>query len=146
MKECKKCDRTFDDSVTFCPFCGEKLGDEDSQVFNESHIEDAVLKNVQGPSEKETPLPPGKVSSFLLRRKLGIYLGLLIAILPFFITGFSFYFTWYILIAITILAVFAALGSEEKTEENLSMVNTCLVVIIIIAFIMYMWGPLNPNY
>ena len=80
---------------------------------------------------------------FPLRR---IYLGLLIAILPFFITGFSFYFTWYILIAITILAVFAALGSEEKTEENLSMVNTCLVVIIIIAFIMYMWGPLNPNY
>ena len=133
MKKCKKCNMTFDDSVAFCPVCGGKLDEPVSNLKEEKEY-------------KETPLPPEKIKGFVIKRNIVLYLGSAVAILPFFITGFSFFFTWYILIAIVALILLFCLWAGEKTEENMTFMNFALSVLLIIAFLMYRWGPLNPDY
>ena len=150
MKECKNCNKTFDDSAIFCPLCGEKLEEQVSQKVNKDQFEDTVIKNIQSQLNKPRqphPLPPDKVKEYVIKKKLLNILGLLIAILPFFITGFSFFFTWYLLIAFVVFIVYVEHSDlDETTEENLSEINTLLIILLIIALIMYIWGPLNPDY
>lgn len=145
MKECRKCNKTFDDSAIYCPICGEKLEVQVPQKVNKTQFEDTVIKDIKSKLNEPHPLPPNKVKGYVIKKNILIILGLLIAILPFIITGFSFFFTWYILIAFVVFVVYNE-RSSETTEENLSVINTLLIIFLIIALIMFIWGPLNPNY
>lgn len=150
MKECKKCNKTFDDSAIYCPICGDKLEGQVSQKVNTDQYEDTSITDVPSHMNLNEPLPPNKVKIYVIKKKLFIILSLLIAILPFFITGFSFFFTWYILIAFVLFLAYVEYSEgfaiENATERNMGVLNVNLIIIFIIVFIMYIWGPLNPNY
>ena len=150
MKECKKCNKTFDDSAIYCPICGDKLEGQLSQKVNTDQYEDTSITDVPSHLNLNEPLPPNKVKIYVIKKKLFIFLSLLIAILPFFITGFSFFFTWYILIAFVLFLAYVEYSEgfaiENATERNMGVLNVDLIIIFIIVFIMYIWGPLNPNY
>lgn len=146
---CTKCGNQIKDGFKFCPKCGTPayVEKEESKSENENQGEDTAIKGIQSQLNLSHPLPPNKVKGFVIKKKLLIIFGLLIAILPFIITGFSFFFTWYILIAFVVYIVYAMHSdSYEKTEENLNEINLMFIVFLIIAIIMYIWGPLNPKY
>lgn len=148
MKECKKCNKIFDDSTIYCPICGKKLEELVSQKVNTDQYEDTSIKDIS--SHLNKPLPPNKRKVYVIKKKMHFFLCLLIATLPFFITGFSFFFTWYILIAFVLYVAYKEYSEgfaiENATEKNMNGLDADLITIFIIAFIMYMWGPLNPNY
>ena len=146
---CTKCGNQIKDGFEFCPNCGTPacVEKEESNSEIETQGEDTAIKEIQSQLNLSHPLPPNKEKGFVIKKNLLIIFGLLIAILPFIITGFSFFFTWYILIAFVVYIVYAMHSdSYEKTKENLKEINVMFIVFLIIAFIMYKWGPLNPNY
>ena len=151
MKECKKCNKTFENTAIYCPICGEKLEEQVPLEFNKDQCEDDVLKDIQSHLKDEPrPLPPDKVKVYVIKKKFLIIFGLLVAILPFFITGFSFSFMWYILIACVLFIIHVEYSDgfaiENATDRNMYELNVVYIILFIIAFIMYMWGPLNPKY
>lgn len=142
MKECRKCNKTFDNSAIYCPICGEKLENQVSQKVNKDQFEDAIIKDIKSQSNEPHPLPPNKMKEYVIKKNLLVFLGLLIAILPFIITGFSFFFTWYILIAFVVFVVYNERSDfNETTEENLSVINTLLIIFLIIISNVYMGTP-----
>lgn len=147
---CSKCGNQIKDGFEFCPNCGTPayIEKKESKSENENQGEDTAIKDIQSQLNLPHPLPPNKVKGYVIKKNMLIILGLLIAILPFIITGFSFFFTWYILIAFVVYVVYTEHSNfnNEKTEENSDLINAFLIIFLIISLIMYIWGPLNPNY
>ena len=137
MKECKNCNATFEDKHDFCPYCGQKLTKKAIRKINVGSPE-------LGP--KEMPLTEKDTVICKYKNYLGRCLCLYIAFAPFYMFGGSFGFFWYLLIAFVLLNLYVLFVTGRETKEDLSNVNTTLVILIIIFFVMLFWGPLNPNY
>ena len=60
--------------------------------------------------------------------------------------GFSFGFFWYLLIAGVAFLTLICHMNEMKTTTDKDGTIGFLVIMIIIGIIMFIWGPLNPNY
>lgn len=72
--------------------------------------------------------------------------GGVVLFLPFFITGFSFGFIWYVLLIVVGLLTLASMGTDGRKKSDLAEVKGYLTFMCIAGFTMYMWGPINPNY
>lgn len=139
MKECKICNIELEDEHRFCPKCGQPLSEKES-IIESLEISKNEEKNQEIPlTEKESRVVNNK-------KQIGIYLGWFLTLSPFFITGFSFNFFWYLLIGVVLFLQLALWGCKSKTTDDKYSTNTVLVIYIIIAIIMLIWGPINPNY
>ena len=126
MIECPKCKHVLEDHCDFCPYCGQSLASK---------------------KEKEkTPLTEDEIKKTKILRIVGICIGLCIIIIPFILNGFSIGIFWYLLIGLAIFLLMALFGCKSELSDDKDVTNTCLVVYLIIAVIMFIWGPLNPNY
>ncbi len=95
--------------------------------------------------EKNKALPEEEQRIKLLV-KITSLVGIIIALAPFFITGFAFNIIWYLLIIVVIFAVLAALLTDCDRKDDLQDVLKILIFIIACGLLMYLWGPINPNY
>ena len=139
MKECKSCNIELEDEHRFCPKCGQPLSEKES-IIESLEISKKEEKNQEIPlTEKESRVVNNK-------KQIGIYLGWFLTLSPFFITGFSFFFIWYVLIGVVLFLLIALWGCDSKYNDDKDVVNTVLVVYIVIAIFMIIWGPINPNY
>lgn len=126
MKECPKCKHVLEDHCDFCPYCGQSLASK---------------------KEKEkTPLTEDEIKKTKILRIVGICMGLCIIIIPFILNGFSIGIFWYLLIGFAIFLLMALFGCKSEMSDDKDVTNMCLIVNLIIAVIMFIWGPLNPNY
>jgi hypothetical protein len=126
MKECPKCKHVLEDYCDFCPYCGQSLASK---------------------KEKEkTPLTEDEIKKTKILRIVGICMGLCIIIIPFILNGFSIGIFWYLLIGFSIFLLMALFGCKSEMSDDKDVTNMCLIVYLIIAVIMFIWGPLNPNY
>ena len=100
---------------------------------------DNTIPNEEVASAEET-------KSCLILAKITSILGCIVAIGPFFITGFSFGILWYVIIVLAGFISIATLGTEGKSKDDFSFVKTAIVIVCVIGIIMYLWGPLNPDY
>lgn len=126
MKECPKCKHVLEDHCDFCPYCGQSLASK---------------------KEKEkTPLTEDEIKKTKILRIVGICMGLCIIIIPFILNGFSIGIFWYLLIGFSIFLLMALFGCKSEMSDDKDVTNMCLIVYLIIAVIMFIWGPLNPNY
>ena len=97
MKECKKCNKTFENTAIYCPICGEKLEEQVPLEVNKDQCEDDVLKDIQSHLKDEPrPLPPDKVKVYVIKKKFLIIFGLLVAILPITILHHWFLVLFYV--------------------------------------------------
>ena len=72
--------------------------------------------------------------------------GVILILAPFFITGFGFGWFWYLLIiGIAILCV-AVLGTDGRNKDDNLFVKSAFIGLCVVGCLMYLWGPLNPNY
>lgn len=158
MKECPNCKKVLDDSCDFCPYCGQSLanvgcakdnkessGDSPSNIINPGTISLAEKKE-ENKKEEETPLTESEVKKGKMIRTIDIYLGWALIILPFMFHGFSFGFFWYLLIAGVAFLTLICHVSEMKTTTDKDGTTVFLFIMVIIGIIMFIWGPLNPNY
>ena len=145
MKECKKCNATFEDKHDFCPHCGQKLTPKVEKRRNSNKLAE-ILSDKENPNPKLRPLTEKEAVICKYKNYLGVFLCLYISITPFYLFGFSFGFFWYLLIAFVIFLLLSLWGTAWKTREDMSTVNEVLIMLIVIGFIMFLWGPLNPNY
>lgn len=154
MKECPKCKHVLEDSCDFCPYCGQSLanvriteeikdssGDSPLKIINSETISGTEKKE-----EKNRPLTEDEAKKVKVLRIVGICMGWCIIILPFIITGFSFGFFSYLLIGVVLFLLPSLYGSNSNMSNDKDVVNGVLVIYIIIAVVLYIWGPLNPNY
>lgn len=126
MKECPKCKHVLEDHCDFCPYCGQSLASK---------------------KEKEkTPLTEDEIKKTKILRIVGICIGLCIIIIPFILNGFSIGIFWYLLIGLAIFLLMALFGCKSEMSDDKDVTNMSLIVYLIIAVIMFIWGPLNPNY
>lgn len=126
MIECPKCKHVLEDHCDFCPYCGQSLASK---------------------KEKEkTPLTEDEIKKTKILRIVGICIGLCIIIIPFILNGFSIGIFWYLLIGLAIFLLMALFGCKSEMSDDKDVTNMSLIVYLIIAVIMFIWGPLNPNY
>lgn len=153
MKECPKCKHVLEDSCDFCPYCGQSLANvgnteeiKDSSGY--SHLKMINSEIISGTEKKEEkiPLTESEIIKTKILRIVGICMGLCIIIIPFVLNGFSIGIFWYLLIGLAIFLLMALLGCNSKMSDDKEVTNTCLIVYLIIAVIMFIFGPLNPNY
>ena len=78
--------------------------------------------------------------------KIALWLGVALIMFPFFITGFGFGWFWYITIIGIAICTIMLLGIDGKSEGEYSLVKSILLGYCAVGLIMYLWGPLNPNY
>lgn len=78
--------------------------------------------------------------------KVVLIIGGILIFAPFFITGFGFNFFWYLIITGLAFFSFLMLGVDGCSKNEYSYVKSILIGFLIIGCVMYLWGPLNPNY
>ena len=154
MKKCPKCKHVLEDSCDFCPYCGQSLANvgkteenKDSSEESPSRVINSVtISGTEKKEEEETPLTENEAKKGKRIKTIDIYLGWALIILPFMFHGFSFGFFWYLLIAGVAFLTLLCHVNEVKTTTDKDGTIGFLVIMIIIGIIMYIWGPLNPNY
>lgn len=158
MKECPKCKHVLEDSCDFCPYCGQSLANVGKTEVIKDSSEDSPLRIINSETisgaekkegkkeEKETPLTESEAKKSKMIRTIDICLGWAWIILPFMFHGFSFGFFWYLLIAGVAFLTLICHVSEMKTTTDKDGTIGFLVIMIIVGIIMFIWGPLNPNY
>ena len=85
----------------------------------------------------------GQTSDSSTLRIILYFFGLGLIVLPFIITGPEFGFFWYLIIGVVAYILYALHRSDKK---GISELNVVLLLFIIIAFVMLIWGPLNADY
>lgn len=157
MKECPKCKHVLEDHCDFCPYCGQSLANVGSVEENKESSEDSPSmiintgllgkeKEEEKKEEEETPLTESETKKGKMTKTIDICLGWALIILPFVFHGFSFGFFWYLLIAgVAFLTLICHVGEMKTTTDKDGAIGF-LVIMIIVGIIMFIWGPLNPNY
>ena len=153
MKECPKCKHVLDDSCDFCPYCGQSLVNvgnvEEKKEFSEDSPSAIINTGTilgKEKEEEEIPLAESDAKKGKMIRTIDICLGWTLIILPFVFHGFSFGFFWYLLIAGVAFLTLICHVSEMKTTTDKDGTIGFFVIMIIVGIIMFIWGPLNPNY
>lgn len=153
MKECPKCKHVLEDSCDFCPYCGQSLANVGKTEENKNSsdlpskiINSGTISGNEKKEEKNKPLTEDEAKKVKVLRIVGICMGWCIVILPFIITGYSFGFFFYLLIGVAVFLLASLYGSNSNMSDDKDVVNSVLVIYIIIAVVLYIWGPLNPNY
>ena len=149
MKECPKCKHVLEDHCDFCPYCGQSLASvpKTSKMKSSEGINPGGILNEPKKEEKEgIPLTEDEVKKTKILRIVGICMGLCIIIIPFILNGFSIGIFWYLLIGLAVFLLMALLGCKSEMSDDKDVTNMSLIVYLIIAVIMFIWGPLNPNY
>ena len=148
MKECPKCKHVLEDHCDFCPYCGQSLASvpKTSEMKSSGGINPGGIISASKKEEKEIPLTESEAKKGERVRIVDICLGWLLIILPFVFHGFSFDFFWYLLIAVVAFLTLISHASDIKTTIDKGGAVGYLVIMIIIGIIMFIWGPLNPNY
>lgn len=78
--------------------------------------------------------------------KIAGIIGCILILAPFFITGFGFNWFWYLVIVGVVVFTLAMFGVEGKEISDYSMVKTTFIGFLVVGCIMYLWGPLNPDF
>lgn len=78
--------------------------------------------------------------------KIAFWLGVILILAPFFITGFGFGWFWYLLIIGVAILCLALMGTDGRNKGDYSFAKSILIGFCIVGCLMYIWGPLNPNY
>lgn len=149
MKECPKCKHVLEDHCDFCPYCGQSLASvpKTSKMKSSEGINPGEILNEPKKEEKKgIPLTEDEVKKTKILRIVGICMGLCIIIIPFILNGFSIGIFWYLLIGLAVFLLMALLGCKSEMSDDKDVTNMSLIVYLIIAVIMFIWGPLNPNY
>ena len=149
MKECPKCKHVLEDHSDFCPYCGQSLASvpKTSKMKSSEGINPGGILNEPKKEEKEEiPLTESEAKKGKRLNTINIYLGWFLIIAPFMFHGFSFGFFWYLLIAGVAFLTLICHMNEMKTTTDKDGTIGFLVIMIIIGIIMFIWGPLNPNY
>lgn len=147
-KKCVYCGEVIDEDSDFCSFCGKKQNMEESDTSEKDDKQQPV--DHQEPTNEENeedniPLTPDELEKVKLMKIIGFGLSACIVILPFIIRGGSFGIGWYALMAFSAMIGIAFTGKRE-TKGDKKALNFGMILLIIIAIIMYIWGPLNPKY
>ena len=149
MKECPKCKHVLEDHCDFCPYCGQSLASvpKTSKMKSSEGINPGEILNEPKKEEKKgIPLTESEAKKGKRQNTINIYLGWAIMIMPFIFHGFSFGFFWYLLIAGVAFLTLICHMNEMKTTTDKDGTIGFLVIMIIVGIIMFIWGPLNPNY
>lgn len=149
MKECPKCKHVLEDHCDFCPYCGQSLASvpkTSKMKFSEGINPGEILNEPKKEEKKGIPLTEDEVKKTKILRIVGICMGLCIIIIPFILNGFSIGIFWYLLIGLAVFLLMALLGCKSEMSDDKDVTNMSLIVYLIIAVIMFIWGPLNPNY
>ena len=77
--------------------------------------------------------------------KIVLIIGLILVLAPFFITGFGFNWFWYLVIIGVAFFTFCMTG-VDGVKGDYSYVKSVLIGFLFVGLIMFLWGPLNPNY
>ena len=158
MKECPKCKHVLEDSCDFCPYCGQSLvnvrkteenkdpsGDSHLKIINSETISGTEIKKKKK-EEKETLLTESEAKKVKMINTIDLCLGWALIILPFMFHGLSFGFFWYLLIAGVAFLTLICHVNEMKTTTDKDGTIGFFVIMIIVGIVMFIWGPLNPNY
>ena len=78
--------------------------------------------------------------------KIAFWIGVILVLAPFFITGFGFGWFWYLLIIGVAIFCLALMGTDGRDKGDYSFAKTVLIGFCVVGCLMYLWGPLNPNY
>ena len=78
--------------------------------------------------------------------KIALWIGIALILGPFYISGFGFGLFWYLVIIGIVICSLMLLGTDGRSEGDYSFVKTILMGYCAVGLIMYLWGPLNPNY
>ena len=161
MKKCPNCNTSFEDEDVYCPNCGKKLVSvgTDTKVVIEAGSGGINLtentttqKNSNNTISESKPTQnidmnnknqDGQTSDSSTLRIILYFFGLGLIVLPFIITGPEFGFFWYLLIGVVAYILYALHRSDKR---GISELNVVLLLFIIIAFVMLIWGPLNADY
>ena len=150
MKECPNCKHVLEDECDFCPYCGQSLVSvpktsekKPSRGMNPGRMLNEAKKEEE---KEEIPLTESEAKKGKRLNTINIYLGWFLIIAPFMFHGFSFGFFWYLLIACVAFLTLICHMNEMKTTTDKDGTIGFLVIMIIIGIIMFIWGPLNPNY
>ena len=148
MKKCPSCNKMYRDKYSFCPNCGISLDYVEKKLMGIEELSKSDLKQIN-PNESifddtDNSLMMRDHISIILKY-LTICLGWIIIVLPFFITGFSFGFFWYLLIIATALIMLSLYGLDVKKTDRKHVVGV-LFIYFVIFLLMIIWGPINVNY
>ena len=86
------------------------------------------------------------VKKAILLKKIALCGSVILVLAPFFITGFGFGWFWYLLIIGVIILCLALMGTDGSDKGDYSLVKSILISFCVVGCLMYLWGPLNPNY
>jgi len=120
------------------------LKDKEEELINNRNKREEIQKEWRSNTKKEGN--EDVVKKAIRLAKIAFWLGVILVILPFFITGFGFGWFWYLIIIGVAFFSFLLLGVTGKDKGDYSYVKTVFIGFCVLGCFMFLWGPLNPNY
>lgn len=137
-------------STTIHHLTGEDLAiclkDRMGELINRRNMVDNKNKGKIDEKKMEEFADTDEVKKSIRLAKIAFWLGVILILAPFFITGFGFGWFWYIVILGVTFFTFILLGFDGKSKGDYSYAKTLLIAFCIVGCVMYLWGPLNPKY
>lgn len=120
------------------------IKDNKDELLNNRKQAEAKQKEKIDEEKKEIYADEGKKAIRLA--KIALWLGVILVLAPFFINGFGFGWFWYLVIIGVAFFTFTLFGVDGKSKGEYSDTRAILIGFCVVGCLMYLWGPLNPNY
>lgn len=120
------------------------LKDKKEELLENRNKREEIKKECRTNEKKEENEDIAQKASLLTKIALGV--GVILVLAPFFITGFRFGWFWYLIIIGVAFFCLSLLGTDGKEKEDYSDAKVTLIGFCVVGCLMYLWGPLNPDY
>lgn len=120
------------------------LKENKEELINKRNEREEIKKEWRSNTKKEGNEDIVKKTTLLIR--IALCVGAILILAPFIITGFGFGWFWYLIIIGVAFCCMSLLGTDRKDRGAYSDVKVILIGFCVVGCIMFVWGPLNPDY
>jgi hypothetical protein len=120
------------------------LKDKKEELINNRNKREEIKKEWRSKAKKENNEDVARKAARLI--KIAFWVGVILVLAPFFVTGFGFGWFWYLIIIGVAFFCLSLLGTNGKDNGAYSDAKNILIGFCVVGCLMYLWGPLNPNY